>query len=371
MVSAGRWAWRGLPALAGRWWPFGAALLRDGDYVLGWPRLALPALAAALALGTALGALHVGKPLFSGSLLLTAVLVGAGGLGGGFGFAAWTGFVVADALLYRIAQAHGAPVPTLFPAGVVLVDGLLFAGCVQLAPTAAWLRAGLVRLLPRGLVRDVAGAVTQAAVQGGLAWIWTLAVPVLIRPYAGWQGGYLSTEDVQPFQAHGTTVAVVAAVAGLVRGILEASAPARPAAVPRAARPRGALAWWASTLMRAAVMTFFLSGAIDTPFEAGLIALAIVVLFFLSSRLYASGNRAGALLVRIPLVLRLAAVVFVAYPIGQVLYPAVIAAEQTAPDLLGRAGTAYLPLLALSLVTLALTLLVVPETSRRAAPPSR
>jgi hypothetical protein len=352
--------WRSLPKLAG-WWPTGSKMLRDGDYLLAWPNAAASVWLAAFGLGALLGALHLGS-LFTGSLFTVMLLVAVGSFGGGLGFATWVGFVASDTALHRLGEYH--PVPALFPLGVVLVDGLLFAGCVQLAPLSTWLRAGIVRFVPRGGLRVAAGCIVQATFQGYLARTWTLVLPVLIRPYAEWQRDELAASDVAPMQTHGLTIVAVAAVAGGVRVVLEhyaanAVRPARPVAASPGSGGIGAR--WLHAILRAVTVTFFLSGAIDSSTEALFVVAAIVALFVLSTLIQRSAGWINALLMRVPLAVRLGAVVVIAYPICSTLYPTIVALQQELPAQFGQPGTSYLPLIVSTLATLVLMTLLVPE----------
>lgn len=343
-----------------RLWPSGAALLRDGATVMPTPAATRSAVVVAFVTGIVLGYLHLGNPIFSVSLPTLAVLAAVGGLGGRFGAAAWFGYVVTDAVFYQFPQFEQMRSTPLFVLALIICYGVLAQLVVQMSPLASGLRQGITRIVrPPSLAVPVA-IVLGIALPATLAYLWTLAAPVLIRPLATWQNAYLPTSAVQPLQTEGWVVVMVVAFAGAIRSLVERE----PRAVPITVRtPAGGRARWITLIVRALVITIFLSGIIDSFFEGVLTAALLVAAFAATSELHARIRPVSAVLRRIPLVVRLAVAALVALPIARAIYVPVLSLLYS-PGFSANQG-AYLPVLVVAVVTMVLVLLLVPEAVRR------
>jgi hypothetical protein len=292
-----------------------------------------------------------------------AVLVAIGGLGAVFGLAAWGGYVATDFLLYQLPLASREVSPWLFLLALVICYGVLAQVVVQLSPLATWLRLGVTRVLRPPVLAAALGPLLGVAFAVALAYTWTLAAPVLIRPLATWQQQVLPTEAVQPLQVGGWVLVLVAGFAVVVRSLIERrSAPPIVIAQPRSPT-RGRR--WAGWIARALVITVFLSGAIDSFFQAVLTTIALVGLFALATELHTRAHRVSDALRRIPLALRLVVVVLLAMPLARWLVVSVQSLQASQPGIFGQLGYSYLPVFVAALGSFVLVVVFVPEATVR------
>lgn len=180
--------------------------------------------------------------LFTESLLLVVALLALGILWGRAALGFWAGFVVLDALTVdprrssTIVGDSDMAVMLAFVASRLLVYYLLYLLVVrgpQLARTYAEVvsRTQVVARLPGQLGLGVVG-VAYCATMAGLAFIWSQAAAVLVRPAYTWFDASPDVDAVEPVQTAGAVLALVALVVAAARFALDVRFEGAPMLVP-------------------------------------------------------------------------------------------------------------------------------------------
>ena len=185
-------------------------------------------------------------------------------------------------------------------------------------------RALATSIGPAGAARRIAAAVVAAVGTGGFAWLWTQAAAALIRPVFALS--FLRTPQagaIAPLQTGGWAIAVVGAVTAFVlvalRDPMNLLGPEEPSLASDARWQRREIAI-AGHVVVSGLLTLALGGLISTPLE-GLALFAT----FLGARpiasLIATRTPIGAVLDRMPYVLRIAAAVLVGMGLALLIVP--------------------------------------------------
>jgi hypothetical protein len=253
--------------------------------------------------------------------------------------------------------------------GPMLLSYVLLFGLIAFVPFLATTlrRATIGRHARDDLPWAVVGVAVQGVIQGALVLVWTNAYPPLIRPIFTWVGSTPTIDVIQPVQAQGMVLVVLAVLGGAGRTLAEALAPrvspsaaaaisARQLRIVRAMPARARLLpLWLSASLGAAFLTLLMAGVIGSWLEAALLFAVFTVSSLL--RRFVRGLPAwAALMRRIPLVLRLAAGAGASYVIAIVVLR--ISSEQQS----------FFPLVistALSVLVLALLLPAFPSFSTK------
>lgn len=251
-----RFWWVEIPTRARRISPVLSVMLRDGIYLLKWPKVGALAPPAALIAGFAAGWLRpAGWTTFSFSIALMGAMILLSGVSAALGFWAWFGWVLGDFFLFShplpdhaglevIVALARVRVPLIISYALLLVLVAIPLSARQLAAES------LPRSVPTspGTPRSSQGSslgkapfvieAVWAALAAILTYGWTLVVPILIRPVLWWPlahrgshrriGQLAPVEAFAPLQHHGWILGVVGALAIALRHGLERRAMARP-----------------------------------------------------------------------------------------------------------------------------------------------
>jgi len=270
---------------------------------------------------------------FTASLLLMGAMLTVGVLSGALGFWLVLAYSVAHFVVVGSAEwEYGVHNPVgLFlrvRGALVIAYALLFA-LVVLVPIVAR-RLGLILLFrarrSRARSAPTLGTALLAVLTAGLTSLWVLAAPVIIRPWYRWHTTSAAREAMIPLQRHGLVLVLVGAAAVILRATLEQLASRLPALAEPAmtggqpaplapARPRRRLPAPIGILVRATLSTYFLAGLASSWPEAAMLwgVLLIAEVARDAAAASAGWRRAAA---RVPVVLRLAAIVGVALLVG-------------------------------------------------------
>jgi hypothetical protein len=181
--------------------------------------------------------------------------------------------------------------------------------------------------LPRP-ARLIVDLILQAGLATALVYVWTLAVPTLIRPVYTMVKDTPPVEAIQPLQQDGLILVLVGAAVAAARIVLEYLAARKPQSLKRVTDLRSALVaeapaagaelpTWITLPVQAGFVTFLLAGLFENWSDVAqfwVILLAIMV----GRRLLTGRLKWWAQLVgHIPLVLRLAAGFVISYFLAQ------------------------------------------------------
>ncbi len=376
--------WKVLPLAASRFSKYVARVLADGYYLSGWPLVGagLPPLAGFL--GLLLGWLHpFGEDSYTFSIPAMALMVVISNLGRALGVWLWLGYTLGDFVIYatgvhyRYASGLFAPVEDLVRVRIpFLLSDLLLGILLILIPfiSQRLTRDTISRFrVPRAL-RLTAILNIQACILAGLVYLWTQAVPTLTRPLYTWREvGLPNVVLVQD----GWQLVLVAVGILVVRFLLEfrsltvAKSARRVVALRNALAntrpgPTMALPVIPAVLInivpipiKAALITFLLSGLIESWLQ-GIVAYIVVSLILLVRDVIVPFVGIWTRLVsRVPLVIRFAMGIFIAWLLGSLILNVTFAA--------GR-DTTFWPLLLSALVSLFVFALLIPGRAPQTQP---
>ena len=358
------WWWQRIPASVARVWLTLGLALSDGSRLRRWPTIAATVPVVGMLLGLVLGAVHPG-PLYTYSFATVVLLIASTTGGAGVGWWTWLGFAVTDLLVINHSSlpgfSHAATLTDRITDGYLplLLVYLILAFLLVFMPLtavgfAAW-AAAVLRRGPHQLAAGV-GYLVYVAVAAGVTFAWAQATPFLIRPVWSFAGDVPDIAGIQPVQGNAAVLAGVAAVAAAVRcGWTTAAAgrldpprlPALDIARPvRKARAVGVVA----AALQALILTLLLGGLVS-----GLVVGFVVWLLLwtlLVARFLIVPRLPGwpQLIRRVPVVVRIAVCVLVAYLLGTwFVQPQVQQGE-----------TSFMSLVAVLLVSLAVSSLLLP-----------
>ena len=369
--------WRRVPSAAARVSTLLGAVLGDGAYLRAWPALALLAPPLAAAVGFALGATHPGE-VYSYSIAVMALLAAVGALGAALGFWALVGFAAGDIVLANgpaalaqtvahspnpgteISHIYAPLVLSYLVLGVLLVVVPLVAAVLRLQTVAALelrlrLAAGSGRLAPMGV--QGAGYLAHMGVQAVLSFFWAQAASFLIRPMWSFSGGAPPIEAIAPLQTQAWAIVLATMAAVGLRAVLATAVGADDRPLPgvpsRRRWPR-----WLSIPVQAAVFTVLMLGLLSSVAEAAVFAILLCGVLCVREVL---APRLGfySLVMRVPVLLRLAALLGIAYLLGSlVLQP-----------LVERGVDSFRPLLLVLVISMAIGACLLPARPEHAEGP--
>lgn len=371
--------WKVLPVAARRFSRSVARVLADGYYLSGWPLVGavLPPLAAFL--GLLLGWLHpFGGDSYTSTIPAMTLMVAISNLGRALGVWLWLGYTFGDFAIYatginyRHASGLLAPVQDLARVRIpFLLSDLLLGILLIVIPfiSQRLTRDTISRFrVPRAL-RLTAVLNIQACVLAALVYLWAQAAPTLNRPLYTWREVGIPNEVNITLREAGWQVVLVAVGILVVRFLLEFRAitnakSARRVAVLRnalaKARPGPGIALPAipSVLInivlapiKAAVMTFLLSGLIENWLQAIVALIVLTFTFILRDVIIPFVSTWTRLVSLVPLAIRFAIGIFTAWLLGGVILSLTWG--------FGRDDT-YWPLMLSTLVSLFVFALLIP-----------
>jgi hypothetical protein len=334
-----RFWWGRTPRALSRISPVVAAAAFDGAYLVGWRLVGAIAPLVALGLGLALGAVHPpdGGYTFTSSLLLTAVLLGVGGFGSGIGLWLVVGFAVGDFALFphlanetiglRCAVIDCTIVDEILKVRAPLLISyvLLAEGTVLVPFVATAVRAAGLRLAARFVTPGLPlGVGLQAVAQGALSFLWASSLAFALRPLWSFFGDQPPVGEVQPVQDAVVVLGLVGATVGGLRVALEYAAIRRAEGVRRfqelaaiaIAGAKGARLPFPIGVVLVAVLTSAVAaGLVESWLGAAVMLAALIGIGLIRARLTRVVPLAGAVVRRVPLIVRLlfgAAIAFLA-----------------------------------------------------------
>lgn len=362
--------WSEIPFWAGRLSRALAVLLGDGVYlvVIPWMGALLPPLAFLLGLvagGERFGATQV----FTQSMLILGLAVALGTIASQLGLLFVFGFALVDFFLYANPALQGAsPAVALRLRVALLISYAVLLGLAVLIPFLARLLRLTTPLPPPrwGDLRLVVELLLGALLNGGLLFLYLQAVPVLVRPLFTWRGRPPPADAVALVQQSAgvfVTIAVVAVVLSIL-GEYAASLNARDmveefaSAVPPVERrtlldrvpdiPRVAFLSVAETLL--------LAGLLDSPFSALILLGGLFGIHLFRTLLGAQVPLWTRMTEKIPVIVRLALALGVAFVIGTRLLPTF------------RLGQSFEPLVWTTLVAFAVVAVLFPAAAKGPSP---
>ena len=218
--------------------------LLDGLYLAVWPRVAAMFPLLALVSGLLIGWRHWGfNVVFTESLVVMILATFVGIISAHLGLLFLCGFAFGDFFLavttwrcfsgfnFLTGMCMDGMIPHLARVRIPL---LIEYGLLGLLTTKIPMltKALLVQLVPSThlsrSIRFGLAVVGQAALTGVLVYLWTRAMPILIRPIFLWRGINPFDQAVAMLQVHGVPLVYVALVASIVRTTLQGMTIFRP-----------------------------------------------------------------------------------------------------------------------------------------------
>jgi hypothetical protein len=341
--------------------------LADGGYFRAWPRAGPLTLPVAAGVGLAVGATHP-EDLYSYSLLLTTLLAAISSLGASLGVWALAGFVLGDLTLARRGESTQLALELssdgLRALGALTVTYLVLAGLLVLVP----LLAGSARIAigdrlagwPWGGKVASASLVTISA---GLAFLWTQSTPFLIRPVWSYFDLSPDVSGIEPLQQRGWILAIAVALAAGGRQQLERAAswsPSRDSWVVAGGTHRPAT-WWLSAVGRSLFVTIMLSGMFATLLGGAITFLVLLAISVLHLWVLPRFPRYVESVRRMPVPARLAAIVAIAYLLGELIV-------ERARD---RGSDSFIPVIVATMLSLLVIAALLPDRSGQSVGPAR
>jgi hypothetical protein len=354
MEALARLVWIEIPAWVARLSRPLAYAIGDGAELGSVPFGALLSLAA-LPIGFACARAVPGyDSAFTGSLVLTSIMLVAGASCGSAGWWCVVGFALGDLTSGHHPYLKG-PVATILALAVSYA--VLFTLIVGVPRVARALAASVT---PRGW--GIPRAVLAALAGGALAYAWSQAA-VLIRPLYIFGDESPPTDAIQPTQTHPMVYAIVAALAIGAFGIVRAQLARTPNGARRildAGRARANAAqlpipWPVTAVVRAFLMTVFVSGLSSGLAESFVVFLVFAAVFAVNELLGMVRPYAVAL-ARLPLALRDAVNAVAAFALASFIVVPMFQSSQT-----------LTPLLYALIASVAVTAVLFPSARRASA----
>jgi hypothetical protein len=241
-------------------------------------------------------------------------------------------------------------------------------------PLATVIARGQLRQVPlpaaaRRYLEPLLAGAGSAAAAGALAYAWASATPVLIRPLFTWAGRQPSPESIQPLQTASVPFALVIAVVAALRVLLErlATTPAIAQAATAVqlamvqtirSRQPGRLSRPLWIGAGALGLTLLMAGMVTTVAEGALLFLFLAALLTLRDVLQRLDWLPLRLLERVPLLLRYALGMFLAYNASRIIVGRNWRSEET-----------FLPVLLATCASLLIITLLTLQPQGRPEPP--
>jgi hypothetical protein len=326
-----------------------SGIFTDGLFMTAWPKIAKIAPPSMFAIGLLLGGLHLlvdeTAEIFTSSIPLMALMLILSSFSAALGTWLWAGYIIGDFFLYPLMTVNTLSGNELLDnRAPLIVAYLLLALLLILIPfVASALRRQTVGRIDKKKYRKkgiVLNVVLQAAIQAALVYVWTQAVPTLIRPVYTWQGIYAVPPSyaIQPLQQEWLSLVLLAIFLGAIRMAPEylalrsstfpqharrLQAALDPLILERRRRRRRLLPIWVSIPFKAAFFTLILSGIISTWVEA--LFLAAILAFIMVEReiILPKFTRWTRWISRVPIIIRLAICAAITYYIGSQILVAV------------------------------------------------
>ncbi len=348
------WWWRRLPNRVSRISPAVGGLLGDGRHFGAVRQIGWLIAAAALVGGYVVGRTQ-SEFTYIGLLPVMIVLVSIGMLGAALGVWALVGYIAGD-LLNPVQDALIAVTidnydfPTRL-AQFYYPHALSYAVLVLLMvinPQAARAVGASIRLT-RGPIAWAASAVVTAATAAFLSYLWGLSAQYLLRPLWTLRDGIqaVPVATLAPLNDHPTALAWAAGTAALVGVAMQAGITlTRPDRVrsltpaPRATPPLASVLIGAP--IKAALATALMTGVLEHWSRALLFAAGVTVVELLRTVVLPAVPVLPTMLERIPLLLRIAAAMGVAYVVtDRYIRPAMVTYREDFTPLVVAAFVAY------------------------------
>ena len=352
-------------------WPVLAAVAADGARLSRWPALDRASPWVALLVGLGIG-WRPGVPgaTFASSLWTLLPLLALGSSGARWGAPALIGYIAGDLLLHP-HRHHGSSssvetaLEVYAPLGIgyVLLAMVLVGNPLTAILTARQLSSRIARRVGAGTGRGVLDrsvlVLSAAVVSLALTWSWAHALPTLLRPVETWQGGRPAGEAAFTVQGREPWLTLLAIVITAATALARATVPSPAATAGATLGPAGGrsrIPTWAKALLRALLITYMLSGLYDTWLDATIFALLVLALTVLRAWLRYKATRWLETVERVPLLVRLLAVIGLSYGLALLVI-----------EPLWRQTDTFRPVLLVSLVSLLGATLVLPARAVRAA----
>ena len=305
-----------------------AVAFADGSYLCRWPKLAAFGPPVCLVFGLIAGWTHFSSgETFTFSLPLMAIMTVIASFGAGLGTWCWLGYVAGDLLLYQLWHVNN---DLFLRLSAALLSYVLLSLLLILIPITSEniRRRALSRVsaaLKDRMVRELASSVAQGVIQGLLILIWVNAVPTLIRPAYTWLSMSPPVPAIRPLQENGDVLIALGGVFGVVRQFLQFYA-LRQSAVAGIAwnlqqvlhRARSTVTWpaWMNPLLTSAFSVFLLSGLLESWLDAFILLVVFFGLNVARQMLVGKLPQWGAIVFKIPWLLRFPAALLVSYGIS-------------------------------------------------------
>lgn len=318
--------WRDLPVAASRVSGFLSVILADGIYLTHWSKVAAYAPVVSLVLGLLIGWFHFAPgQTFTFSIGVMALLMTISSFGTGLGSYLLVGYAFGDFFLFQHPKI-GNIFQTFFVVQIPLLlsYALLSILLISIPLTSQGLRLQTVpRLKTLGTIGLVTEGLLQAVIQSTLVFVWTQAVPILIRPVYTWQGITPPVEAIQPLQYNGQMLALLAGILGAVRIFLEFKSSSDSQVKERGEKlrevllsrkmPNNSLPPVIGVFIKAICSTAMLSGMLSNWFEAIILGLSITGVMLLRDSTPKKLMGWANIVCRCPILLRLIAATWLSY----------------------------------------------------------
>jgi hypothetical protein len=315
-------------------------IFADGLFVTAWPKFAKIAPPSIFVIGLLIGGFHLlvdeTSETFTSSIPLMALMLILSSFSAALGTWLWAGYVLGDFVLYplmRINTSSFADGLLLHDRSSLVVAYLLFAMLLIVIPyVSSVLRRQTLRRIDRDRYRKagiILNVVLQATIYGALVYVWTQAVPTLIRPVYTWQGTFSvpPVEAIQPLQQEWVSLVWLAIFMGAIRMVLEYLALRNRSFIHQAkhlqealdspsSKRRRSLPLWISIPFKAAFLTLIFSGIISTWTEAIFLATIIAFLMIVREIILPRFARWTRWVASVPIIIRLAICAVISYYIG-------------------------------------------------------
>lgn len=317
-----------MPAWVARISRLAAVAFADGSYLCRWPKVAAFSPPLLFIFGVVAGWTHFSSgETFTFSLLLMAIMTVIASFGAGLGAWCWLGYVAGDVLLYQIWHTHNDFLLTLCAASISYVLLALLLMLVPIGSENIRRRAFSFPLatLKDRIVRQLASGLAQGLIQALLVFVWVHAVPTLIRPAYTWLSRSPTVPAIRPLQENGIVLVVLAAVFGAVRLMLQfyalrqSSVAGLAWSLQQTLRQVGhAALWpfWIKPILPSAFSVFLLAGLLDSWLDAFVLFVIFFGLNLARQVVVAKIPAWGAIILKIPWLLRFPVALLVSYGIS-------------------------------------------------------